>query len=170
MDGFSHSRVFIFGICLAGCLAVAPAHAQADFTAGAGMPGGQTVQSNTYTQAAVSVRQAEVPALQAATNATISPQGQDATAISGINTGGTVRVNNLTNEEALLNIMANGLEILGIAWGSNCMLVAWLRMSAGDPQAKVKLLGGAAGTIGGLSAPALISWLVATARDANLFS
>ncbi len=56
------------------------------------------------------------PALQGATNGTIGPQGADATYVTGLNTAGTVRVNNLANLEALLNIIANGMEILGIAW------------------------------------------------------
>ncbi len=57
------------------------------------------------------------PKLQGAANGTIAPQGADATYITGVNTAGTVRVNNLANLEALLNILANGMEILGIAWG-----------------------------------------------------
>src|SRR5215213_3717282 len=50
------------------------------------------------------------PQLQGATNGTIGPQGGDATVIQGVNTAGTVRVNNLANLEALLNIIANGME------------------------------------------------------------
>lgn len=56
------------------------------------------------------------PGLQCATNGTVGPQGADATVIMGVNTAGTIRVNNLANLEALLNIIANGMEILGIAW------------------------------------------------------
>src|SRR5579885_1239178 len=48
------------------------------------------------------------PVLQGATYGTIGPQGEDATAVMGVNTAGTVRANNLANEEALLNIIANG--------------------------------------------------------------
>ena len=51
------------------------------------------------------------PQLKGAGNSTIGPQGQDATEIRGVNTAGTVRVNNLANLEALLNIIANGLEV-----------------------------------------------------------
>ena len=43
-----------------------------------------------------------------------TPKG---TYVKGVNTAGTVRVNNLANLEALLNIMANGIEVLGICWG-----------------------------------------------------
>ncbi|MBX9687924.1 MAG: hypothetical protein K2X27_14555, partial [Candidatus Obscuribacterales bacterium] len=65
---------------------------------------------------------AAAPMLQGATNGTIGPQGSDATVIQGVNTAGTVRVNNLANLEALLNIIANGMEILGIAWGGPTMI------------------------------------------------
>src|SRR5690349_17492358 len=41
------------------------------------------------------------PKLQGATHGTIGPQGADATYITGVNTAGTVRVNNLANLEAL---------------------------------------------------------------------
>src|ERR1700677_5393495 len=76
----------------------APAYAQAggdDFTAtagtgvygehGAGNTGGQTTQLGA----------GAAPALQGATNGTIGPQGGDATYVTGLNTAGTVRVNNL---------------------------------------------------------------------------
>ncbi|HEY9790625.1 MAG TPA: VIT domain-containing protein [Candidatus Obscuribacterales bacterium] len=45
------------------------------------------------------------PQLQGATNGTIGLQGADATTISGVNTAGTVRVNNLSNLESALNLV-----------------------------------------------------------------
>ena len=63
------------------------------------------------------------PGLQGATNGTIGPQGADATIIDGVNTCGTVRVNNLANLEALLNFMANGTEIFCIAWGGASLVI-----------------------------------------------
>src|SRR6202011_3527853 len=54
---------------------------------------------------------APAPQLQGATNGTIGPQGADATYVTGLNTAGTVRVNNLANLEAMLNLLANGSEI-----------------------------------------------------------
>lgn len=110
------------------------------------------------------------PILQGATNGTIGPQGGDATAIMGVNTAGTVRVNNLANLEALLNIIANGMEILGIAWGGPTMIMGFMKMAAGSQDAMKKVLFGAAGVTGGLATPGCINWLVASARDANLFS
>ncbi|HEY9757890.1 MAG TPA: hypothetical protein V6C97_22170 [Oculatellaceae cyanobacterium] len=113
---------------------------------------------------------ATAPSLSGATNGTIGPQGADATYVTGVNTAGTVRVNNLANLEALLNIIANGLEILGIAWGGPTMIMGFMHMAAGTQDAMKRVLFGAAGVTGGLATPGCINWLVASARDANLFS
>jgi hypothetical protein len=127
---------------------------------GAGATGSQTQQ----------LGMGAAPALQGATNGTIGPQGADATYVTGLNTAGTVRVNNLANLEALLNIIANGMEILGIAWGGPTMIMGFMRMAAGTQDAMKKVLFGAAGVTGGLATPGCINWLVASARDANLFN
>ena len=113
---------------------------------------------------------ASAPLLQGASNGTVGPQGADATVITGVNTAGTVRVNNLANLEALLNIIANGMEILGIAWGGPSMIMGFMYMAAGTQDALKRVLWGAAGVTGGLATPGAINWLVASARDANLFS
>ncbi len=110
------------------------------------------------------------PLLQGATNGTIAAQGIEATVVQGVNTAGTVRVNNLANMEALLNIIANGMEILGIAWGGPTMIWGFMHMAAGSHQAMKKVLFGAAGVTGGLATPGCINWLVASARDAALFN
>ncbi len=116
------------------------------------------------------VDQGTSPTLQGATNGTISPQGAEATVVQGVNTAGTVRVNNLANLEALLNIIANGMEILGIAWGGPTMIMGFMHMAAGSHDAMKKVLFGAAGVTGGLATPGCINWLVASARDAALFN
>jgi hypothetical protein len=73
------------------------------------------------------------PTLQGATNGTISLlKVLEATVVQGVNTAGTVRVNNLANLEALLNIIANGMEILGIAWGGPTMIMGFMHMAAGS--------------------------------------
>ena len=154
-------------------LAITPAFAQAqgDQFSSAGNEGqyASDVQGNTGTQT-MQERDASAPSLQGATNGTIGPQGSDATFITGVNTAGTVRVNNLANLEALLNIIANGMEILGIAWGGPTMIMGFMHMAAGTQDAMKKVLFGAAGVTGGLATPGCINWLVASARDANLFS
>ena len=156
-------------------LSIAPAHAQATnadafSSAGQGSMGRDT-QINTGSQTSNQAGAgSNAPTLQAATNGTVGPQGSDATYITGVNTAGTVRVNNLANLEALLNIIANGLEILGIAWGGPTMIMGFMHMAAGTQDAMKRVLFGAAGVTGGLATPGCINWLVASARDANLFS
>ncbi|HEY9772905.1 MAG TPA: hypothetical protein V6C81_03745 [Planktothrix sp.] len=113
---------------------------------------------------------AAAPQLQGATNGTIGPQGTNATYVTGLNTAGTVRVNNLANLEALLNIMANGFEILGIAWGGPTLMLGCFYLSSGSQEASKRIMGGVAGVVGGLATPGVINWLVASARDANLFN
>lgn len=151
----------------------APAQAQSggDAFSSQGVEGNQTNNTgyNTGSQTEQIVNGAS-PILQGATNGTIGPQGGDATSIMGVNTAGTVRVNNLANLEALLNIIANGMEILGIAWGGPTMIMGFMHMAAGSQDAMKKVLFGAAGVTGGLATPGCINWLVASARDANLFS
>lgn len=127
----------------------------------------------------VSASDANAPELQGATNGTIGPQGDDATVIMGVNTAGTVRVNNLANLEAMLNIFANLGEI-------GCLLAGALLVLHGFARAEnleFELLGheivigpgkrmtvGALLIVSGLAVPGLINWFVASARDANLFS
>jgi hypothetical protein len=160
------------GLSFAAFVAAGPAHAQAvgndEFSSGnpgqMGFQGGNTGAQTTQMQ------QATAPALQGATNGTIGPQGTDATYVTGLNTAGTVRVNNLANLEALLNIIANGMEILGIAWGGPTMIMGFMHMAAGTQDAMKRVLFGAAGVTGGLATPGCINWLVASARDANLFN
>ncbi len=147
-----------------------PAFAQDAFDSTAAT-GNQTNNTGNYTGAqSQQGGYASAPMLQGATNGTIGPQGGDATVIQGVNTAGTVRVNNLANLEALLNIIANGMEILGIAWGGPTMIMGFMHMAAGTQDAMKRVLWGAAGVTGGLATPGCINWLVASARDANLFS
>ena len=104
------------------------------------------------------------PQLQGAINGTVGPQGADVTYVSGLNTSGSVRVNNLANLEAALNILANGIEILGVSFG-----IAFCLRAASSKKAKFAYLG-AAMMLAGWMTPGLINWLVASARDSNLFN
>jgi len=118
----------------------------------------------------------EAPALQGATNGTIGPQ--DGKMIMGVNTAGTVRVNNLANLEALLNIICNLVELAGLMFGSIIILhglvikstvTNFLGMrSRFTPGMRLAL--GATIITAGLMVPGLVNWFVASARDANLFS
>jgi hypothetical protein len=117
--------------------------------------------------------------IQGATNGTIAPQGADATYVMGVNTAGTVRVNNLANLEALLNIIANLGEI-GCAIGGLVIIVhgffnrdPWITEMMGN---EVRFSSGKRIALGvcliliGLSVPGLINWFVTSARDAALFN
>ena len=104
------------------------------------------------------------------TNGSIGPQMDDATYVTGVNTSGTVRVNNLANLEAMVNLFANGLEILAIAWGGPTMIMGFMQIGNRTPGAMKKILFGATGVAIGLATPGSINWLLASARDANLFS
>ena len=152
---------------VAGLSMASPAFAQDAFNGANGAVG--ETNTNTGTQT-LQGTQGVAPTLQGATNGTIAPQGADATIVQGVNTAGTVRVNNLANLEALLNIIANGMEILGIAWGGPTMIMGFMHMAAGSHDAMKKVLFGAAGVTGGLATPGCINWLVASARDAALFN
>jgi hypothetical protein len=112
------------------------------------------------------------PPLPGATNGSIGPQGLDATVISGINTAGTVRVNNLANLEALLNLIANCGALLGFVYGGFLILSAACNWTFGNEKVSqgMRYGMGAACLAGGFALPGFINWMVASARDANLFS
>jgi hypothetical protein len=113
-----------------------------------------------------------------ASNGTIGPQGYDATYVTGVNTAGTVRVNNLANLEALLNIVANlwevGLMIGGAIIFLNAFVTESLSMEVLGQEIELSRSQRIAIAIGvfllGLAFPGLVNWFVASARDANLFS
>ena len=172
MNIFRNLTMAALGTSFAVALFVgAPAQAQFGGDAFSSGDSGSQMRQNPITGSQTeTVDQSRSPMLQGATNGTIGPQQGDATVVQGVNTAGTVRVNNLANLEALLNIIANGMEILGIAWGGPTMIMGFMHMAAGTQDAMKKVLFGAAGVTGGLATPGVINWLVASARDANLFS
>lgn len=115
------------------------------------------------------------PALMGATNGTIAPQGSDTTYITGVNTAATVRVNNIANLEAMLNIFANGIEILGIVYGGALAVRAIFSIASGtqkegNASCHARLAVGVMCIFAGLCTPGVVNWFVASARDANLFS
>lgn len=126
----------------------------------------------------IDTQNGQAPMLQGATNGTIGPQSGDATVVAGVNTAGTVRINNLANLEALLNIIANLAETgLGLA-GIVLVIHGIARgvVTAEIMGQEIEISPGRRITIGvamiliGLAVPGMINWFVASARDANLFS
>jgi hypothetical protein len=135
-------------------------------------------QYNSAGDAFSSTDSQQAPMLQGAVNGTITPQAGDATIVQGINTAGSVRVNNLANLEALINIIANGLELVLVLWGaatavsgvlgrSTLTLIPGCRTRVGP---KVQIVVGLLIACIGLSLPGCLNWLLASARDANCFS
>jgi len=111
--------------------------------------------------------QSELPSLQGATNGTIGPQGADATMVIGVNTSGTVRVNNLANLEALLTLIANAFQIGALICGA-ILLVNGLFKAMPYYRAANRLLVGSSLVIIGFLSPGVISYVIASIRDANL--
>lgn len=94
----------------------------------------------------------------------------DATVIQGVNTGGTVRVNMLANLEALLNIIANGCEIILIAVGLVLLYRSGKVFLATKRIPKSRILAAFVFIESGLLTPEGVNFLVAGCRDAGLFS
>ncbi len=113
---------------------------------------------------------ASAPMLQGATNGSFGPQGYDATVISGINTSATVRVNSLANLEALLNIMANAGQIIGLLAGISLLLSAYVNKKLATAPRRRLLMQSALITLIAVNLPNTVNWTVGLMRDANLFS
>jgi hypothetical protein len=98
--------------------------------------------------------------------------------IQGVNTAGTVRVNNLANLEAMLNIICNMVELLAMIAGVLISIRAFLPHSnrslipgLGEHLNRTQLLALGVGLIFlGCSFPGIVNWFVASARDAALFN
>jgi len=110
------------------------------------------------------------PQLQGATMGTIGPQGGDATVITGVMTAGTVRVNNLANLEAALNIAANGMTFLWIALGLYHLTKTIRRTNKTPDVVTLGLLNTVSFIAIGVLTPGAINWGIAAARDAALFN
>ncbi|MDQ5964199.1 MAG: hypothetical protein QG625_353 [Cyanobacteriota bacterium erpe_2018_sw_39hr_WHONDRS-SW48-000098_B_bin.30] len=114
------------------------------------------------------------PALQGATSGTIAPE--NCTIVQGVNTAGTIRVNNLANLESFCNLCANMLECVLIT--SGCVAIIrgiFLRSSsiklAGIQLNCVSLISlGLLAVFVGLMVPGTINFIFASARDAALFN
>ncbi len=136
-----------------------------------GAGGGTNVSSNQYEK--FSSYSAD---LQGATNGTVGPAGNDVQYITGVNTAGTVRVNNMANLEAMLNVLAMACQALGIVSGIVYATSAIFAIANGKTRERgemthqARLACGLLCIAGGLATPATINWFIASARDANLFS
>ncbi|HEY9776840.1 MAG TPA: hypothetical protein V6C81_23960 [Planktothrix sp.] len=117
------------------------------------------------------------PILQGAVNGTIGPQGADATYVTGVNTSGAVRVNNLENLECLLQMVANAVQVgsfilAALLLVSVCVNRGYVMVpivNAGLRRADRIALMCIIFAVGWVT-PGMINWMVAAARDANLFN
>ena len=133
---------------------------------------GGAASSATNTDNQSGTQYASAPMLQGATSGILVPQSEDTTVIYGLNTAGTVRVNNLANLEAFLNIMANCAECFGIALGGFNIFMGARNKAMSFPfplGPRGRILLGMLIALVGLTIPGSIQWLTASARDANLF-
>ncbi|MBX9725374.1 MAG: hypothetical protein K2X81_28490 [Candidatus Obscuribacterales bacterium] len=83
---------------------------------------------------------------------------------------GTVRVNNLANLEALLNIIANSCEIVGIACGMKILPcgIALLFLQERRVLGVLLTIGGLGLGVVAIAMPGVVSWFIQSARDASL--
>ncbi len=92
----------------------------------------------------------------------------DNNVIQGINTAATVRGCGLANVEALINITANGFELIGVAWGV-CLLFQLTRPMSSMQRGK-KFALALLPIFAGLAIPSITSFVITSARAMNLFS
>jgi len=100
---------------------------------------------------------------------------QETVAIVGL--PGTVRCNMLANIEALLNLLANSFELSALAFG---LVLVWVGLFTYQRSIFMNPItlhrAGRKAHVGvflikfGLAVPALVNWLVAFARDAELLN
>lgn len=107
--------------------------------------------------------------LQGSANGLLQPEGAEATIVQGVNTAGTVRVNNLANLEAVLNLFANAGSILGLLVGAYRIFRAFCAGAPGGAR-KLDVVTGALIICLGLLLPGTVNWFIASARDAALFN
>lgn len=107
------------------------------------------------------------PALQGATSGTIGPQPDDAISMMGVCTAGTVRVNNLSNLEAFINIFMNLSMVVGYGAAVFFVWKGFAVKGRVDARCITKALGWASYA---WFMPHAVEWLISGARDANLFS
>lgn len=188
-------RVAVVAALVGSLFCASPAHAQFGgdaFTAG---DVGSEVRAsgNSTGSQPDAFNMGQPPMLQGSTIGSIGPQVGDATVVSSTNSAGTVRVNNLANVEALLNIAANGIEIIGIVvfFGMMCKVVGLLLSNRGTDAVRRpndQRDGGAtvleypqtqpialyisiaiAALVIGLATPGAINWMVASSYDGHVW-
>ncbi len=115
-----------------------------------------------------------LPLRQSASNTTVAPQGQEATYVTGVNTAGTIRVNNLANLAAILNAITSTTLIGGILTGIVLIVRGFTKKNfkasfMGTDIPGIQILAGIQLILVAFVFPIIINWLIASAYDAPLF-
>jgi hypothetical protein len=105
--------------------------------------------------------------LQGATSGTIGPQGSDATVITGVNTAGTVRVDNDAPLETALKLLFSALQGGGIISGAIFLFQGFFMQNTRLGASK-KLVIGSFLLLLGIAASNLYPMLFV--RDVDMFS
>lgn len=108
--------------------------------------------------------------MQGATNGTIGPQGDATVIVNGVNTAGTVKVNNLADLEWLTNLVVNAIEILGVGWGSVTLVSSFMLGRSAFDERRGKVIAAVVAIVLGLAIPGWVNWLFAVLRDGGGFS
>ncbi|CAN5198767.1 hypothetical protein BH10CYA1_BH10CYA1_48910 [soil metagenome] len=116
-----------------------------------------------------SAAEAQAPSLQGATNGTLGPQGLDATFVTGMNSAGTVRVNNLANLEMMFHLITFAVQCLFIVYGALNLFQGFFMPNTRSSATKKLLLGSTVLLIG-IVVPEWFNSLVGLGRDLNFFS
>lgn len=107
--------------------------------------------------------------LQGTCNGTIGAQGADAVILNGVNTAGTVRVNNLANVEAMANVIANTIEILGLGWGSITVIVTLMQGRSAFYTRRGRLIAAVIAMLIGVATPGVINLFIRSLQEGCLF-
>lgn len=111
-----------------------------------------------------------------ATNGTIGPQGVYATSILGVNSAGTVRVNNLAVLESWLSLFTFASQSLSFACGGFMVALALMKTNVLLPfinkqiRPERRVLLGVCLIAIGFALPGLVNGFLCSAHDCNLFS
>ena len=100
----------------------------------------------------------------------IGPQGEDAMVVNGVNTAGTVRVNNLADLEAQANLVANAIEILGVVWGSCTLALCLMRGKSALQGSRTKLIAAVIAIAIGLAVPMGLNWFLTELHHTCIFN
>lgn len=97
----------------------------------------------------------------------VSVASKPVVAVSAASTSRINHESQLADFESFLNVIANGLEFMGVAWGGPTMIMGFMHMAAGTQDAVKRVLLGGTGLTAGLATPGFINWLMLSAHEVH---